>query len=70
MSARPGRKSQSARPNARAVSGLRARAAGSVRNVLGGLWRDKLLHRAADKRVVLTERGLRTAIQTASAHLE
>lgn len=52
------------------VRSMDRRAPGSVRNVLGGLWRDKLLHRAADKRVVLTERGLRTAIQTASAHLE
>jgi len=52
------------------VRSIDRRAPGSVRKVLGILWKDKLLHRAADKSIVLTERGLRAAIKTAGAYME
>lgn len=52
------------------VRSIDRRPPGSVRKALGILWKDKLLHRAADKGVVLTERGLGTAIKTTSAYLE
>jgi hypothetical protein len=42
---------------------------GSVRAAVVGLWKEKLVHRAADKRIVLTERGLRAALAVAQAHL-
>jgi hypothetical protein len=41
----------------------------SVSNALSQLWRDKLVHRGADKRIVLTEAGLRRAIDIAQAHV-
>lgn len=45
------------------------RSAGSVANDVGRLWKDKLLHRTDDKRIVLTEAGLREAIEVAQAHV-
>jgi hypothetical protein len=42
---------------------------GSVRAAVSGLWKNKLVHRNDDKRIVLTERGLRAAIEAAQAHL-
>jgi hypothetical protein len=42
---------------------------GSVRAMVGVLWQEKLVHRGADKRIVLTEPGLRAAIVAAQAHL-
>lgn len=45
------------------------RSAGSVRNAVTELWKTRLLHRTADNRIVLTQAGLRAAIQAASQHL-
>ena len=42
---------------------------GSVRATVSTLWKTKLVHRGADKRIVLTEPGLRAAIQVAQANL-
>jgi Mn-dependent DtxR family transcriptional regulator len=42
---------------------------GSVRSAMSKLWRKKLVHRGDDHKVVLTERGLRGAIEAARAHL-
>jgi hypothetical protein len=42
---------------------------GSVRAAVGVLWKDKLVHRGADRRIVLTEAGLRAAIAAAHAHV-
>lgn len=42
---------------------------GSVRATVSTLWKKKLVHRGEDKRIVLTERGLRTAVEAAQAHL-
>jgi len=44
------------------------RSPSSVRAALSGLWKDKLVHREAGK-VVLTDRGLRAAIEVAQAHV-
>jgi hypothetical protein len=42
---------------------------GSVRAVVSVLWKEKLVHRTADKKIVLTEPGLRAAIKAAQSHL-
>jgi hypothetical protein len=42
---------------------------GSVRATVSVLWKEKLLHRRADKKIVLTEPGLRAALKAAQAHL-
>lgn len=42
---------------------------GSVRAMVSALWKDKLVHRGTDKKIVLTEAGLRAAIAAAQAHL-
>lgn len=52
------------------VRDMDRRSAGSVSNRLGRLWKDKLLHRPAKGQVVLTERGMRTAVEVARAHQE
>jgi hypothetical protein len=44
------------------------RSPGSVTNTLTALWRAKLVHRGPDKRLVLTEPGMREAIRVAQAH--
>lgn len=41
----------------------------SVRGAVTALWEEKLVHRQADKRILLTEPGLRAAIEAAQAHL-
>ncbi len=41
----------------------------SVRGVVTALWEEKLVHRSADKRIVLTEPGLREALKAAQSHL-
>jgi hypothetical protein len=45
------------------------RSPGSVRATASVLWKEKLVHRAEDKRVVLTESGLRAAVGVARAHV-
>ena len=40
---------------------------GSVRAAVSVLWKEKLVHRGADKKIVLTEPGLRTAIEAAQS---
>jgi len=52
------------------VRDMDRRSAGSVGNALGRLWKDKLVHRPAKGQLVLTERGMRMAIETAQAHQE
>jgi hypothetical protein len=42
---------------------------GSVRAMVGVLWKEKLVHRGADRKIVLTEPGLRAAIAAAQSHL-
>lgn len=42
---------------------------GSVRAAISTLWKKKLVHRGEDRKVVLTERGLRAAIEAAQSHL-
>lgn len=42
---------------------------GSVRAMVGELWKEKLVHRGADRKIVLTEPGLRAAIAAAQSHL-
>jgi Mn-dependent DtxR family transcriptional regulator len=42
---------------------------GSVRAAVSVLWKEKLIHRLADKKIVLTEQGLRAAIKAAQAHV-
>ena len=42
---------------------------GSVRSTISVLWKEKLVHRGKDKRIVLTEAGLREAVGAAQAHL-
>jgi hypothetical protein len=51
------------------IKSMDRRSAGSVRNAVGTLWKKKLVHRSADRRIVLTERGLREAVEVAQAHL-
>ena len=41
----------------------------SVTNALTKLWKDKLIHRNDEKRVVLTEPGLQEAIRVAQSHV-
>jgi len=41
----------------------------SVRATVSNLWKRKLVHRTQDKRVVLTESGLRAAVNAAKAHI-
>jgi hypothetical protein len=41
----------------------------SVRNAVTKLWDEKLIHRSADKKIVLTEPGLREALKAAQSHL-
>lgn len=50
-------------------SSLDRRSPGSVTNALTKLWHDKLVHRGADNRLVLTEPGLRKAICIAQANV-
>ena len=47
------------------VEALERRSAGSVRNALGEMWKEKLLHRVDGAGYVLTSRGLREAQQIA-----
>jgi Mn-dependent DtxR family transcriptional regulator len=42
---------------------------GSVRATVSTLWKKKLVHRGADKKIVLTETGLRAAVIAAQSHL-
>lgn len=42
---------------------------GSVRGAVSTLWKKKLVHRSDEKKIVLTEAGLRAAIEAAQAHL-
>jgi hypothetical protein len=42
---------------------------GSVRATVSTLWKKKLVHRGTDKKIVLTEPGLRAAVVAAQAHL-
>jgi hypothetical protein len=42
---------------------------GSVRATVSTLWKKKLVHRGADKKIVLTESGLRAALIAAQSHL-
>ncbi len=42
---------------------------GSVRAIVGVLWKEKLLHRGTDKKIVLTEPGVREALRAAQSHL-
>jgi hypothetical protein len=41
----------------------------SVRGAVTALWEQKLVHRGADKKIVLAEPGLREAIKAAQAQL-
>ncbi len=50
-------------------SSLDRRSPGSVTNALTRLWRAKLVHRRPDNQLVLTEPGLREAIQVAEGHV-
>lgn len=45
------------------------RGAGSVRAAVANLWKDKLVHRDANRKVVLTEAGLRAAISVAQQNV-
>ena len=40
-----------------------------MRAAVSVLWKEKLLHRGADKKIVLTEPGLREALKVAQSHL-
>jgi hypothetical protein len=42
---------------------------GSVRSTVSVLWKEKLVHRGKDRKIVLTEAGLREAVEAAQAHL-
>ena len=42
---------------------------GSVRVTVSVLWKAKLLHRSTDRKIVLTEPGLREALKAAQSHL-
>jgi hypothetical protein len=45
------------------------RSGSGVRAAVSQLWREKLIHRGGDSRIVLTEAGLRAAIEVASSHV-
>lgn len=45
------------------------RSSGSVRTAVSTLWKKKLVHKGDDKKIVLTEQGLRAAIEVAQAQL-
>jgi hypothetical protein len=51
------------------IRSMDRRSASSVRNTITDLWKEKLLHRDASRKIVLTERGLRAAIEIAQSHL-
>jgi hypothetical protein len=42
---------------------------GSVRATVSALWKKKLVHRGDDRKVVLTGRGLRAAVEAAQGNL-
>jgi hypothetical protein len=45
------------------------RSPGSVRAAVSTLWKKKLVHKGDDKKIVLTEQGLRAAIEVAQTQL-
>jgi hypothetical protein len=51
------------------IQSMDRRSAGSVRNAVTALWKDKLLHRTSGGEIVLTEAGLRAAIKIAHTHV-
>lgn len=50
------------------VQSLERRSAGSVRNTLGQMWKEKALHRVPDNGYVLTNSGLREAQEIVSIY--
>lgn len=46
------------------------RSAKAVSNEIGMMWKEKLVHREDDRRILLTEAGLREAIAVAKAHMK
>lgn len=56
-------------PTSTLLASLDRRSASSVRNAVLKLWKDKLVHRNADREIVLTGRGLSEAIAIAQVHV-
>jgi hypothetical protein len=56
-------------PASTVVKSLDRRSPGSVTNAIRDLWRTKQIHRGSDKKIVLTQQGLRQAVAIAKAHM-